>query len=204
MNFTVTFGYKPKHTIFDNSELEIPEDKITVLCGHNGAGKTTLLKIISGILPSNLKTGQGWYVPANGGLIKHFSLDAHIKILGVQPDDLYLEAFELLGAQEFSSTAIKNLSTGQTAIAAILTALASGENFILLDEPFATLDPVNATNLVTILRKCNKTLLITSHNLFLTTETADKVIFLKKGKVTWQSSEKHSVEELSDFYKDFA
>ena len=69
MKHTINFEYNRKKNIFENLEIEIPENKITVICGHNGAGKTTLLKILSGIFPSkkdeNLKKVKGWFVPAS-------------------------------------------------------------------------------------------------------------------------------------------
>lgn len=205
MHFTINFGYKPRNPIFENLEIELPDNKITVLCGHNGAGKTTLLKIISGVLPSNLSESSGWFVPASGGLMKHFSLNDHIKILGTERSSLFTEAFDSLGAAEFCKKPVRNLSTGQTAIAAILTAIASNEGFLLIDEPFAALDPINAENLIGILKKTGKTTLITSHNLFLTGETADYIIFLRNGKISWSNENKNlSVENLTTYYKEFA
>lgn len=133
MKYDITFGYKKNNLIFDNFHLEFPDDKITVLCGHNGAGKTTLLKIIAGILPSNINNAEGWFVPLNGGLIRHFSLEEHIKILGKNTSLLYDEAFEIFSAQSFSKKRISKLSAGQTIMAALLVAFACNENLLLLD-----------------------------------------------------------------------
>ena len=205
MVFDISFGYKKKELIFDNFHFEIPDGKITVLCGHNGAGKTTLLKIISGILPSTLKNTGGCFVPASGGLIQHFSLNEHIKILGGGENDLYKEAFELFGAKEFEKKRISKLSTGQTIMASVLTAFASGREFLLLDEPYASLDPINAENLTNILKKRNGTTLITSHDLFLTAETSPHIQFLKNGKISWINDKADiEVEELKEKYKEFS
>ncbi|WP_024469635.1 ATP-binding cassette domain-containing protein [Treponema pedis] len=205
MVFDITFGYKKKDLIFDNFHFEIPDGEITVLCGHNGAGKTTLLKIISGILPSTLKNTGGWFVPASGGLIRHFSLAEHIKILGAETNELYQEAFELLGAKEFEKKRVSKLSAGQTVIASVLTAFASNRDFLLLDEPYASLDPVNAENLTNLLKKRKGTTIITSHDLFLTAETSPHIQFLKNGKISWINDKTDiTVDELKEKYKEFA
>ncbi len=205
MNFDVTFGYKKNNLIFQNFSCQIPNDEITVLCGHNGAGKTTLLKIISGILPSNIQNIGGWFVSSSGGLIQHFSLDEHIKILGCVPSALYNEAFDLFGVKEFSKKRVSKLSTGQKIIASILTAFASNEDFLLLDEPYASLDPTNAENLTKLLKKRRGTTILTSHDLYLTAETSLNIQFLKNGKISWKNDgSSRSVEELRELYKEFA
>ncbi len=205
MDFNISFGYKKKKFIFENFYFQIPNDEITVLCGHNGAGKTTLLKIIAGVLPSNIENQAGWFVSSSGGLIQHFSLEDHIKILGNAPSDLYNEAFELFEAKEFSKKRISKLSTGQKIIASILTAFASNEDFLLLDEPYASLDPTNAENLTKLLKKRKGTTILTSHDLYLTAETSLNIQFLKNGKISWKNDGSiMSVEELREKYKEFA
>ena len=87
MFFNIFFRYKKKENLFNNMGIEIFENKVNVICGHNGAGKTTLLKVISGILPSGISNTKGWYVPPTGGLIQHFSLKDHLKILDIKEND---------------------------------------------------------------------------------------------------------------------
>lgn len=205
MDFNITFGYKKQQFIFENFSCKIPDNEITVLCGHNGVGKTTLLKIIAGILPSNIENQGGWFVSASGGLIKHFSLEDHIKMLGIIPSDLYDEAFEVFHAQKFSKAHISKLSTGQKIMASILIAFASDEKLILLDEPYATLDPTNAEYLTHLLKKRHGTTILTSHDLFLTAETSANIQFLKHGKISWINDKKDiTVDELKEKYKEFA
>ena len=213
MNFNVTFGYKKKTKLFDELEFNIDENKITVVCGHNGAGKTTLLKLVSGVLPSNLKNAKGWYVPASGGLIQHFSLREHLNILKEKQNEktkiLVDKAYELFSIKDFENSRISKLSTGQGMLAAIIVAIASNSDFILFDEPFGSLDPTNAENLSTLLKmlpKSGKTIIITSHDLFLTAETADNVIFIKNGQISWQSdnTKELDVEYLKEMYRLYA
>ena len=204
MNFTINFKYNRKKVIFENLDLEIPENKITVICGHNGAGKTTLLKILSGIFPTKEQKTKGWLVPASGGLIKHFSLTEHLKILQAENKTTWQELYNIFDAESFAKVPVRNLSTGQQMMASLIVACASDSEFLYLDEPFASLDPNNAENLVKALKGIQKTIVITSHDLYLTTEVADNILFIKNGKISWQTSEQITVEDLKIAYKDFA
>ena len=205
MKYNVNFKYNRKKEIFKDVEIEIPENKITVICGHNGAGKTTLLKVLSGIYITDIKNTKGWLVPSSGGLIQHFSLKEHLEIINAKENDNWKEAYELFNAEEFVTSPIRRLSTGQEMMASLIVALASKEEILFLDEPFASLDPTNAENLVKILKKANRTIVITSHDLYLTTEVADNILFIKKGEIAWKSQGKTvSVDELKEAYKTFA
>ena len=205
MQFNINFSYKKKEALFQNLTLEIPDGEISVLCGHNGAGKTTLLKIISGVLPGSQTIDNTWFVPAQGGLIRHFSLQDHVKILGGTPNELYDEAFELFGAEAFYKKRIAKLSTGQIVMAGLLVAFASQREFLLLDEPYSSLDPTNAENLKTLLQKRKGTTILTSHDLFLTCETSKNIQFLKHGKIVWKNEQNEiTVDELKNAYKEFA
>lgn len=205
MNFTVNFGYKRNRPLFTNLELEVPEGKTTVVCGHNGAGKTTLLKLISGILPSKMEAAPAWFVPASGGLIRHFSLKEHLDILEAHKREDWQAAYQFFGAESFCRQPVRSLSTGQAMMASLVVAIASGKELLLLDEPFASLDPTNAQHLVTVLGQLERTVVITSHDLYLTAECAHRILFIKEGAVSWQSPEGGvSVEQLQAAYKEFA
>lgn len=214
MFFNIFFRYKKKEKLFNNMGIELYENKVNVICGHNGAGKTTLLKVISGILPSGLTETNGWYVPPTGGLILHFTLKEHLKILQIKEADKQIvqEAIDLFDATSFERKTIGSLSTGQTMMAAIIVAIASGNDLLLLDEPFGSLDPINAEKLSILLKKIvahGRTVLITSHDLYLASETADVIYFIKNGEISWSSIQEDSqknftVEELKEKYINYA
>ena len=216
MKFNIFFGYKKKEIIYNNLSIDIEENKVTTICGHNGAGKTTLLKLISGFLPSSLKNTEGWYVSSDGGLIQHFTLKEHLNILKKRNKDDYSDfvkkAIDLFEVYNFENKRISSLSTGQTMIASIIGAIASSERLILLDEPFGSLDPINAEKLAGYLREISeagRTVVITSHDLFLTTEVSDNIYIIKNGKVSWNSKiekqdAKLTVDELRELYHTYA
>lgn len=205
MNFTVNFGYKRNRPLFTSLELEVPEGRTTVVCGHNGAGKTTLLKLISGILPSKLEPAPAWFVPASGGLIRHFSLKEHLDILEAHKREDWRDAYQLFGAEAFCKVPVRSLSTGQSMMASLVVAIASGKELLLLDESFASLDPTNAQHLVTVLSRLERTVVITSHDPYLTAECAHRILFIKDGGISWQwEGEGMDVERLQAAYREFA
>lgn len=205
MNFTVNFGYKRNCPLFTSLELEVPEGRTTVVCGHNGAGKTTLLKLLSGILPSKMEAAPAWFVPASGGLIRHFSLKEHLDILEAHKREDWRDAYQLFGAEAFYKAPVRSLSTGQSMMASLVVAIASGKELLLLDEPFASLDPTNAQHLVAVLSRLERTVVITSHDLYLTAECAHRILFIKDGGISWQwEGEGMDVERLQAAYREFA
>ena len=205
MNFTVNFGYKRNRPLFTSLELEVPEGRTTVVCGHNGAGKTTLLTLLSGILPSKMDAAPAWFVPASGGLIRHFSLKEHLDILEAHKREDWRDAYQLFGAEAFCKAPVRSLSTGQSMMASLVVAIASGKELLLLDEPFASLDPTNAQHLVAVLSRLERTVVITSHDLYLTAECAHRILFIKDGGISWQwEGEGMDVERLQAAYREFA
>lgn len=91
-------------------------------------------------------------------------------------------------------------------MASLIVALAANERLLLLDEPFASLDPVNASKLVELLKGFGKTVIATSHDLFLTKEVADNIVFIRNGVVSWRSDELEGItaESLMERYKEFS
>ena len=204
MVYNCNFFYKKNKPIFWNFFLDIPDGKITALCGHNGAGKTTLLKCISGILPSAKSVKDTWFVGTTGSLIIHFNLMQSLQML--KHDSLkakqYIEEFELT---DFVKRPIRNLSTGQQILCSLIVALVSDRSILLLDEILSPLDPVNQEKAIKILKETQKTVLITSHDLNTVCELADKVLILKKGQIVYENDSLNvTPEELKEKYKELA
>ncbi len=203
MNYKCFFGYKRKKIIFDNTEFNFPENGITVICGHNGAGKTTLLKCISGIIPSPQKLDDCWYVGPQGALIQNFTLREHLKLL--ESDGKSSDLINYFSLSEITDKHISKLSTGQIMLCSIIVAIASNKKIILLDEPFGPLDPVNSSLLADLLKRCGKTIIMSSHDLYIAGEISDKIYFIKKGEITFEHEERPmDIEYLKRNYQDYA
>ncbi len=185
-------------TIFQNANIEIPKNKITVLVGLNGVGKTTLLKIIAGItkpqhgcVTKNSK--ELFYLPQRIKYPKGITLSEYIEssfykkswkwFLNVGEKQKIKETLELLELSDKKDTLIENLSSGELQKANIALGLVSNADTLLLDEPTSNMDLINQIKVLDILKKLtNKgiTCLVVLHDINLGASYGDYFIGLTK------------------------
>lgn len=197
IRYNISFSY-PKCRLFENLQFEYESGQVISLCGHNGAGKTTLLKILAGILP--LEDGKfikppvkSWLLPSNGGLIGGLSLAAHLEltktVCGGRLPGITEQAIQLLETKRFMNTPVDSLSSGQYAKAAIIIMLANSPQLLLLDEPFAFLDPKASNRVCTLLKSLEEvTIIFSSHDLHRVESFADRCQIIKEGAILWDSA----------------
>ena len=202
--------YKSKIVLMDFN-ISLKKGEVVSLLGPNGAGKTTAFNIISGITKadggsikidgyeiSNLPmyrrsiSGLG-YLPQESSIFKGLTVEKNIesilelKIKDKKEKRRRLE--ELLG--DFSITHLRqakanNLSGGERRRVEIARCLASQPKYILLDEPFAGVDPIAIGDirfLVSKLKTKNLGILITDHNVRETLKIVDKAYIINEGKI---------------------
>lgn len=205
-NITKTYGEK---VALDVAELSIEKGEVVGLVGNNGAGKTTMFSIILDLISPNTgkayskeshiansehwKSYTGSYISENFLLefltpdeyfkfiseLHHFSSTDLNNFLG-QFDDLFNN--EIKGVKKY----IRDLSKGNQKKTGIVAALIGEPEVIILDEPFANLDPTTQIRLKTTikdLKSPDKTILISSHDLTHVTEVSDRIILLENGLV---------------------
>ena len=204
-------GYQGK-IVIDHISLEINNTETVGLLGPNGAGKTTLFYMIAGLIKpetgkiyisgkdlSNLSVSQRTslglsYLPQESSIFKGMSVEQNIVSALEQRKDLddkgrketldsLLHEFNLL---EFSQTKGIKLSGGERRRTEIARALASNPSFILLDEPFAGIDPIAVSDLKNTILNLNKKnigVLISDHNVRDTMNICSKVFIVSKGKI---------------------
>lgn len=193
----------------DITDLNIPAGQVVGLVGNNGAGKTTMLSIILDLINPNAghayskdiliaksehwKPYTGSYVSENFLLefltpdeyfnfiaeLHHFSATDLSNFLD-QFDDLFNN--EICGVKKY----IRDLSKGNQKKTGIVAALIGEPQVILLDEPFANLDPTTQIRLkstIKNLKSPEKTIIISSHDLTHVTEVSDRIILLENGLV---------------------
>ncbi len=191
-------------------ELTIPKGESFGLAGNNGAGKTTLFNLILDlILPDNglvyineipVHRSEEWkkYTSAfldESFLIPYLTPDEYFDFLArlrnashVEKTEI-LEKFktffngEILGTKKF----IRDLSKGNQKKVGIAGAFIGSPKLIVLDEPFANLDPSSQIKLKRLLNDFrenhNHTFLISSHNLEHITEVTDRIVLLDNGEI---------------------
>ena len=204
-------SYKGRAVVKDVS-LEVHSGEIVGLLGPNGAGKTTCFYMIVGIVGSDAgrillddrditglplhgraRAGLG-YLPQEASVFRKLSVADNIKAILETRTELTLaqrrqRLEELL--EEFHITHIRNslgmaLSGGERRRMEIARALAVDPAFILLDEPFAGVDPISVNDIKEIikhLRSKNIGVLITDHNVRETLDICEKAYIVGEGLI---------------------
>jgi lipopolysaccharide export system ATP-binding protein len=198
-------------TVVDHVSIEVEQGEIVGLLGPNGAGKTTSFYMIVGLirpregriflddeeittLPVYMRARKGiGYLAQEASVFRNLSVEDNLKaVLEMSgfPKSEQVERLELL-LQEFGLQKIRKnkgiqLSGGERRRTEIARALALKPNFILLDEPFAGVDPIaveDIQSIVSHLRSKNIGILITDHNVHETLSITDRAYLLFEGRI---------------------
>ena len=202
--------YKRRIVVNDVS-VEVNQGEIVGLLGPNGAGKTTTFYMTVGLVRPNsgkiflddkditalpmyqrAKLGVG-YLAQEASVFRKLSVEDNIRSVLEMTDlskDQQAERLESL-LNEFSLQKIRHsqgdlLSGGERRRTEIARALASDPKFILLDEPFAGVDPIaveDIQSIVASLKRKNIGILITDHNVHETLSITDRAYLLFEGKI---------------------
>jgi len=204
-------------TVVNDVSVEVAAGEVVGLLGPNGAGKTTSFYMIVGLikpdtgniflndtnltahpLHSRAKLGIG-YLPQEASIFRKLTVEENIMaILEVRKDLSKIQQREKLESllQEFHITHISGslgmaLSGGERRRVEIARALAAEPHFILLDEPFAGVDPISVIDIQTIIKHlCDRGIgvLITDHNVRETLGICDRAYILSSGEVIAQGA----------------
>lgn len=185
-------------TIFENADIEIPKDKITVIVGANGTGKTTLLKITAGIIKPQSGTikkncKELFYLPQKIKYPQGITLQEYIEssfykqnwkwFLTKEEKQKTEEVINLLELSDKKETLIDNLSSGEIQKANISLGLVSQADVLLLDEPTSNMDLINQIKVLDIIKKLTTkgiTCVIVLHDINLCASYGDFFIGLTK------------------------
>lgn len=202
--------------LFKNISFDLPNNKIIGLLGANGAGKTSLFKAISGLskidkgkisfndedlhlmtLEERSNAGLN-YVPQENSLFDDLSLQENLeavvelrfkKILHDKRKQIE-KLLEVMKLTDKATTKSKFLSGGEKRKTEILRAILLDSKYILLDEPFAGVDPISVEEIIKILKKFKKNLgiFISDHNFRDVMNVCDEIILLNQGELLLQGT----------------
>ncbi|TVQ36397.1 MAG: amino acid ABC transporter ATP-binding protein [Spirochaetaceae bacterium] len=212
-NLTKYYG---KTLVLDSVNLQVREHEVICLIGASGSGKSTILRCITRLVPydhgvirldgmntDGASFGRNGLAKRIGIVFQAFNLFPHINVIdnitlapckvhGVQRKDAEAHAEELLalfGMSEFARSYPEQLSGGQQQRVAIVRALATNPEVLLLDEVTAALDPEligGVLRIIRDLRERGMTMIIVTHEMSFARDVADRVCFLDSGHILEQ------------------
>ncbi len=213
--------YKSR-TVVDHVSIEVNQGEIVGLLGPNGAGKTTSFYMVVGVVKPNegkiflddlditkepmyrrAQLGIG-YLPQEASVFRKLSVEDNLKaileMMKLTKKEQQLKVESLL--DEFNLHHVRKnlgdqLSGGERRRTEIARCLAVSPKFILLDEPFAGVDPIAVEDIQSVVRRLkdkNIGILITDHNVHETLTITDRAYLLYSGKIMRHGSP----QELAD------
>ena len=212
-NISKSIGSK---LLFQNISFDLPNNKIIGLLGANGAGKTSVFKAISGLskidsgkikfydenlhlmtLEERSNAGLN-YVPQENSLFDDLSLKENLeaivelrfKEISSDKSKQIKNLLDLMKLTDKANTKSKFLSGGEKRKTEILRAILLDSKFILLDEPFAGVDPISVEEIIKILKNFKKDLgiFISDHNFRDVINVCDEIILLNQGELLLQGT----------------
>jgi lipopolysaccharide export system ATP-binding protein len=211
-----------KRTVVDHVNIAVEQGEIVGLLGPNGAGKTTSFYMIVGLIrplegnvflddlditsmPMYKRAQKGiGYLPQEASVFRHLSVEDNIaavleftKLSKAEQKDKKEQLLDEFGLQNVRKSLGIQLSGGERRRTEIARALAMDPKFILLDEPFAGVDPIAVEDIQKIVKKLkekNIGVLITDHNVHETLSITDRAYMLFDGKIFVSGS----AEELAN------
>jgi len=208
-------------------ELTINESDCIGLVGNNGAGKTTLLSLILDLIKASEGAASSKGVAVNKSyewkkytgayldesfLIPHLSPMEYMEFIGslhgIGSDETRIFITECSDFFEhelfFRKRFIRDLSTGNKNKVGILSALISSPELLILDEPFASLDPTSQGWLKKTLiqyKEKGTTMILSSHDLNHVTDVSNRVVLLEEGQVIKDlATTSDTLSELENYF----
>ena len=217
-----------KRTVLDIADLTISRSECFGLVGNNGAGKTTMFRLILDLIVATegeitsgdkkVKQSDHWKLYTGsyldeGFLISFLTPWEYMKFAaglhGLGESDItdliqFTDGFvneELIKEKKF----IRDLSKGNKSKVGILTALMGNPEVVVLDEPFAHLDPSSQIRLKNLIKRFNiekgVTFLISSHDLKHVTEVCNRIVLLENGLIIKDIlTEKDTLMDLETYF----
>ena len=210
--------------VVNEIDLEMKKAEVVGLLGPNGAGKTTTFYMITGLIrpdsgqvflndkditkmPMYLRSRLGLgYLPQESSIFKKLTVEENIFILWELLKNVKKEAFntrleELLaevGISHLRKAKGVELSGGEKRRVEIVRALATEPDFILLDEPFAGIDPIAVKEIQDIIKSLKEKglgVVISDHNVRETLEIVDRAYIVHEGKMILTGSSEDIIND---------
>lgn len=202
--------------VIDNVSFDVKTGTISLLIGKSGSGKSTLAYIMAGMYPSNAGILMRGDISVDGEDILNMQPDQRAKLITMmfqnpsmqfcmqnlreelifclenlglltdQIDERIKNACDFLGTNELLSKNFEMLSGGEKQKCALTCIVAMESKYVILDEPFANIDPKSATELVKLIDQLNKkygtTFIVVDHKIKRWLDVVDQIYFLQSAQ----------------------
>lgn len=203
-------SYKKK-VVVRNVSLQVKKGEIVGLLGPNGAGKTTIFYMIVGLVfpekgeilldskpitydPMYLRARKGMsYLPQDSSIFRKLTVRENLMAIlefvpesQTQREEKVKELLEEFNLSHLADQPAYTLSGGERRRVEIARALVTSPSFILLDEPFAGIDPISVADIQKIVYQLKKKeigILITDHNVQETLAITDRAYIISSGEI---------------------
>lgn len=205
--------YYGNNLVLDDVQLAVRKHEVVGLIGASGSGKSTLLRCINklvefdhgtikldGVSIEDPKFGKNELHKRIGIVFQAYNLFPHLNVMHnitLAPNKVHrmprketiqkaLELLDLFGMSEFAKSYPEQLSGGQQQRVAIVRALATNPDVLLLDEVTAALDPEligGVLKIIKDLKQKGMTMVIVTHEMGFARDVADRVCFLEGGRI---------------------
>ena len=215
-------------TVLNIPEMDIPKGQVFGLVGNNGAGKTTLFSLLLDLIQAtegtvkidqvDVSTSEDWKTNTaafldDSFLISYLTPEEYFNFIGelrkVSKEDVdellagYADFFndEILNKKKY----IRDLSKGNQKKVGVVATFIGAPELLILDEPFANLDPTTQIRLKELLsekaKDAHKTVMISSHDIQHVTEVCERIAVLEKGEIVKDlKTTSKTLKELETFF----
>ncbi|WP_027388359.1 ABC transporter ATP-binding protein [Chryseobacterium gregarium] len=226
-NLSKTYG---KATVLHIEHLEIPKGETFGLVGNNGAGKTTLFSVMLDLIQATtgfvsidgikVHESEAWKNKVSAFvddsfLIGYLTPEEYFYFIGelrgqnkASVDEFLKQFHDLFNGEILNSGKyVRDLSKGNQKKVGIVGAIIGNPEIIILDEPFANLDPSTQIKLKNLIKELSKqdgvTFLISSHDLSHTTEVCNRIVVVNKGQLVKDiQTNPETLKDLEQYFAD--
>jgi len=226
-NLSKTYGTA---TVLNIENLEIPNGETFGLVGNNGAGKTTLFSLMLDLIQPTtgsvsiegikVNESEAWKKKVSAFvddtfLIGYLTPEEYFYFIGelrgqnkASVDEFLKQFHDLFNGEILNSGKyVRDLSKGNQKKVGIVGAMIGNPEIIILDEPFANLDPSTQIKLKNLIKELSKhdgvTFLISSHDLSHTTEVCNRIVVVNKGVLVKDiQTNPETLKDLEQYFAD--